>query len=249
MSRRKILIGVSIAGHAALFAGVFALTVWDVDQLDYELRSRTALAVMAPPAAEAGSYTPPEVKLERKPPKVVVKETRQPRKPPEVLETRTDPGPSEPGGGTGNGPGDGPPGGDGPPAADPCTTGSPDCAPQSPPPETQKAATPPPPPQVHTLTPVRMNGLRVRGETAIRPSHDVVQQMVRADRFQTSAAFLLCIATSGAVSSVTLKKSSGYPEYDEALAAAARRWVYQPYTVNGTPVPACSMVTFQYAMK
>jgi TonB family protein len=51
------------------------------------------------------------------------------------------------------------------------------------------------------------------------------------------------------VASISLKRSTRYAAYDEAILAAARRWIYRPYTVNGTPAPACGMVTFVYEMK
>jgi len=58
----------------------------------------------------------------------------------------------------------------------------------------------------------------------------------------------VCIQTSGAIGSVTLLARTGYPEYDQQLVEAVRRWQYNPFTVNGRPVPACSAVSFVYSM-
>ena len=43
-----------------------------------------------------------------------------------------------------------------------------------------------------------------------------------------------------------LHGATKYPEYEQRLIDAARGWEYRPYTVNGTRVPACSAVAFQY---
>ena len=243
MSRRKILIGASIAGHAALFAGVFVSSVWTVDQVDHRSRSRASLAVIAPPLPENGSFSLPKQELQRKaPPKVAVKETRQPRKP--ELEITIDKGGSETG--TGEGKGKGP--GDGPEAGDPCREpGS--CEPVAVPPPLPELPKPPPPPPIHNVTPQILKGLRLSGVTVIHPPREVFDQMYRGGDLQTSAAIKLCLSIDGSVSSIDLKKSTKYGAYDDVIVAAVRGWRYKPYTVNGRPVPACGMVTFVYQMK
>jgi hypothetical protein len=247
MSHRKTLIGVSIAGHAALFAGVFIHGVWDLEQLEYEFRSRSALAVMTPPTPQGGSYTPQEPQVKPKaPPKVVVKEPRQPRKIKEEFRIVTERGSSEPGTGVGKGQGQGP--GDGPVIGDPCKEPGGLCAAVSALPTLPEVPVAPPV-TVHDVTPQILKGLRISGQTAIYPPRDVHDEMYRAGKLETSASMKVCLTTEGTVSSVTLTASSGYAAYDAAFAAAAWRWIYKPYTVNGTPVPACGMVTFQYAMK
>jgi len=250
MSRRKMLIGISIAGHAALFAGVFVHGVWELEQLDRGPLPRTSLAAIVPPAAEGGAISLPEQKLERKPRKEpkLVKEPRQPRPPRDEPRIEPAPGPST--GGTDTGPGPGGPG-DGPPGGDPCTDPA-GCQPTAmpppaPPPEVPRP--PPPPPAVQTVAPQVLKGLRTSGETALYPPGEVVQQMHRSGDLKTSASIKVCIGTDGAVASIGILRSTRYPAYDEALLAGARRWVYRPYTVNGRPVPVCSVVTFQYEMK
>jgi protein TonB len=251
MSRRKFLIGASIAGHAALFAGVFVHGVWEMEQLGREARARTSLAVMVPPA-DGGGFAVPEQRLERQqrkePPKKVVKEPRQPRPRPDEPKFAPDTGPADRGGGLGP---DGPGGGDGPPGGDPCTEPGgcpPAVAPQLPP-EVPRLPAPPAPPAPQTVAPQVLKGLRTSGETAIYPPGEVVQQMHRSGDLKTSASLKVCIGADGAVAAIGLLRSTRYPAYDEALLASARRWVYRPYTVNGRAVPVCSVVTFQYEMK
>jgi TonB family protein len=250
MSRRKILIGVSIAGHAALFAGVFVSSVWNIEQLDHDSKLRTSLAVIAPPVFESGSFSLPEQKLVPKrhePPKVAVKEPRQPRQPKDDLKIEPPPGPD--GAGDGKGHGRGPGGGDGPPGGDPCQEPG-GCQPLvAPPPPPPELPPPPPPPKPSLVRPEILRGLRVGGETAIHPPRDVYEQMYRAGDHQVRASITLCLNERGTVAQVTLTRSTGYRAYDEQLVGAARRWIYNPYTVNGRPVPACGVVTFQYEMK
>jgi protein TonB len=248
MSHRKILVGASIAGHVALFTGVFLAGAWKLDRVDYEYRARTALAVMNPPPPEGGSYTPtpPKVDLKQKQ-KTPVKEPRQPRPPRPEPEIPPSPGPSEPGEGLGlgTGPGTGPGDGDGPPGADPCKEAGAACPP---PPAPPLPEVPRPPPRVHTVLPQILKGLRTSGETAIHPPYAVLQQMHRNEDRKTIASIKVCLAADGTVSSVALLTSTKYAAYDEAIMGAARRWRYKPYTVNGAPVPACGMVTFVYRL-
>jgi len=250
MPRRKILIGVSIAGHAALFAGVFASSVWNIEQLDRDSKLRTSLAVIAPPTLESGSFSPPEQKpVPRRPdpPKVAVKEPRQPRPPKDDVKIEPPPGPDATGDGLGAGKGPG--GGDGPPGGAPCQEPG-GCQPKVAPPPAPPAPPPAPqPPAPRTVAPQVLKGLRTSGETAIYPPNDVLQQMHRSGDLKTRASIKVCIGADGAVAQVGILQSTRYPAYDEALLAGARRWVYRPYTVNGRAMPACSVVTFQYQMK
>ncbi|HSK02957.1 MAG TPA: TonB family protein [Kofleriaceae bacterium] len=249
MSRRKLLIGASIAGHVALFTGVFVHGVWNLDQLEYESRFRAPLAFMTPPPPQGGSVAPAKVELQPKAvPKVVVKEPRQPPRVPERPEVTHEPGSSEPGTGLGTGPGTGPGDEDSPEAADPCKEAGPGCG-TLPAPPLPEVPRPPPPPKVHAVTPQILKGLRIRGETAIHPPREVFHEMHRGGDLRTSASIKVCLAANGAVASVAVMKSTRYAAYDEAILAAARRWIYRPYSVNGTPVPACGMVTFVYEMK
>lgn len=250
MSRRKLLIGASIAGHVALFTGVFVHGIWNLDQLEYESRFRAPIAVMTPPPAGGGAPSLPKVDMQPKvAPKVKVTEPRQPRARlrDELTITTEAPGAGTGTGSPGTGAGTGV--GDGPETGEPCDAARGPCGtvpvaltlPDLPP--------PPPPPKVRDVTPEILRGLRIRGETAIHPPRDVFQEMHRGGDLKTSASIKVCLAADGAVVSVGLMKSTRYAAYDEAILAAARRWVYRPHSVNGTPVPACGMVTFVYEMK
>jgi TonB family protein len=179
---------------------------------------------------------------------VVVKELTQPKKLEDELKISYDNGAragTDPGPGGGGGPGDGIEGGDGEGCKEadgrPCGLGPSLTLPELP--------KPPPPPRTEEVAAEILRALRLRGETQIHPPRDVYDQIYRSGNLQTSAEVKVCLTTVGTVSSVTLRRSSGYPAYDEALVGAVRGWLYRPYTVNGAAVPACGAVKFQYAMK
>lgn len=244
---RKILVGVSIVGHVVLFTGVFVRGVWDLDQLEYKHRSHAITAAIGPQANEGGSIDLPKQHMKPKETPRVVRETRQPRPPRDLKIT------IEPPRGTGDstGPGAGPSIGarlDETPGTCTATDGS--CELEKPPelpklPEISKVVIKLP----KIVTTKVLQQLRISGETGIRPSREVQQQMVRDDVMKTSGIIQVCVATDGAVSSVTLRKSTKYAAYDEALVSGARRWRYQPYSEGGEAVSVCGVVTFQYEMR
>ena len=100
-----------------------------------------------------------------------------------------------------------------------------------------------------TVPPRILKGLRISGETAIAPPDVVKTQMIRDDHKHAVGAFKLCLSETGDVSSVTIVGSTKYPAYDEKLMTAMRAWKYRPYTVDNTPVPVCSAVSFDYRME
>jgi TonB family protein len=106
-----------------------------------------------------------------------------------------------------------------------------------------------PPPRQRDVTPVVLQGLRISGETQIRPSALTQQQMMRDDARQARGVVRVCVASDGGVTSAALLSSTGYTAYDELLLSAVHRWRYRPYLVNGTPVAVCGTVTFLYSVK
>jgi TonB family protein len=116
--------------------------------------------------------------------------------------------------------------------------------PAAPAPEPPKAA-----PVVYTIPRQLLASLRTEGETEIHPPHAVRDEMLRSRSHKVIAEVKVCLATDGAISSVGLAQSTGYPAYDEVLVGAVRRWRYRPYRVNGTPTAACGFVMFHYEIR
>lgn len=105
--------------------------------------------------------------------------------------------------------------------------------------------------EVKTLfvAPTVLQGLRLSGETQVHAPDTVKTTMLRDGREKAVGVLKLCIAGDGGISSVSIVASTKYEAYDAKLVAAARAWRYEPYTVNGTPMPVCGMVTFVYTIR
>jgi TonB family protein len=90
---------------------------------------------------------------------------------------------------------------------------------------------------------------RISGETQLEPREETRSRMIHDGVTSVTAVVKLCIATTGSVTEAKLVVSTGYAAYDQMLLEAVRDWRYHPYTLNGTPEPACSAVNFVYAVK
>jgi TonB family protein len=92
-------------------------------------------------------------------------------------------------------------------------------------------------------------GLRVAGETQVRPSEVTKTEVLRDGKHQLVATFEICLDDAGRVASANQLASTHYPAYDAQLADAVRAWQYRPYTANGAAMPVCGVVTFVYTMQ
>jgi TonB family protein len=264
MSHRWLVI-ISGVAHLAVVGVLSVSGVWRIEQLEKPKLYLRSLGVMMPePAPSGGPHVPvpPTIikKPKPKPDKIV---QPRPTKPEDLKDTKKD----DPEIGDGEGPGK--PDdtgrcfencGETKAVAPACGDGALDASEQCDDGNTANGdgcsstcrleALPPPPPPVRTqvLTPHALQALRISGETQVHPSAATQSMMMRARDTSVRGSLLVCIATDGSVSSARLTHSTGYSDYDQALASAARGWQYQPYRLNGTAVPACSTVTFDYSM-
>lgn len=269
---RRYLIGFSLLAHLGIGITAFVSGIWKLERLDAP-RGTFALAVMTPPAPppEGGHAAGPAPALEpKKKPKKIAKNTQPPPVPPEPTATTatTTAATSTAADGEGEGEGDGEGRGRGPGIADgaPCTFDCPEvaaavCGDRAVGGREQcddgnqvggdgcSATCLVEPPKTTFLAPSMLGALRIAGETQIVPPDTVKTAMLRDGRERTAGTIKVCIDASGRVSSVTMAASTKYPAYDAALVGSARGWRYRPHTVNGTPTPACGMVTFVYTMR
>lgn len=275
---RRWLIVLSLLAHVGLGLFLFVTGIWRIERLDYRHRASLGLAVMIPPglpdeggASAAAKPTTPKRRDRRE----VVKEPRQPER--RVLEkpetapaiAATLPGEGEgtgTGSGTGSGSGDQPGDGEGVPCEPgvPCGDGASSALPN---PVCGNALRESGETcddgnltsgdgcsascrvETQIVAPTVLQGLRTAGDTQVHPPDVVKTTMLRDGKQRTTGVLKVCIATDGAVSSVSVQATTKYAEYDARLAAAARSWRYRPYTVNGRPMPVCGMVTFVYTIK
>jgi TonB family protein len=255
------LIAVSMGAHLAMAGGLFVAGIWRIDRMENHDRSRTELLQPLPLPAPSGG--PVAVKAPEFKPK---EHKHPPPVPVQPITTQTKPDTPETGGETpGPGPGPGTPEDTGKclencgassPVEPVCGNGSLEAGEQCDDGNTASSdgcsstcrieLKPKPTP---VLAPSVLQGLRLSGETQVHPSSATQTMMMRDGASRVAGAVKLCISTDGGVASASTLLSTKYRDYDAALLLAVRGWRYRPYTVNGTPVPACSSVTFIYTIK
>jgi TonB family protein len=270
---RRWLITFSLLAHTGLGIGLFVAGVWRIERLD-QPKMHYVIGVPLPAGAEpeGGSAKAAAEKLEKKEKKKRIVKDAQPVpkevKAPQIAAADTT-GELGDGAGKGSGSGDtdGPPGGEscddplgcgegtsGGNGGDPvCGNGTKEAG------ETcddgnasaGDGCSASCKVEVKTLfvAPTVLQGLRISGETQVHAPDTVKTTMLRDGRERTVGVLKLCIAVDGGISSVSVVGSTKYEAYDAKLVAAARAWRYKPYTVNGTPMPVCGMVTFVYTIR
>lgn len=261
MSRRW-LIAVSVTAHLAVGAGLFVSGVWRIERVHADPVRNELVLPLAPPAPSGGPVAVKTDPIRHRP--VIVKETVQPTTKP------ADKKPDEPRTGENTNPITGP---SDPDVTGPCTE---NCAPtKTPEPvcgdgsvdpgeqcddgntangdgcsSTCRIEVKPQPPQPpRRIDPKLFQGLRISGETQLHPSTTTQNVMLRDGVNHVSGTIQVCITTDGGVASTSLVRSTKYSDYDATLLSEVRTWRYQPYTLNGAPVPACSYVTFNYMIQ
>ncbi|TMQ14562.1 MAG: TonB family protein [Deltaproteobacteria bacterium] len=260
MSRRW-LVAVSVVAHLAIVVGLVISGIWRIDQVERgRIRSQPIGVPLPPPPPPGGQVAKSDpVKPETKGAVTVVRTPHQPK--PSVV------APQPPGGDEPPGEGSGSAGviggtchdaecGEAPPAPPVCGNGVLETGEQC---DDGNAADgdgcssscrteAKPPPEPRNVVPSVLQGLRISGETQLHPSTVTQNQMLRDNASRVQAIIQLCLDTGGRVASARVRRSTGYDEYDRTLLAAVGQWLYRPYMMGATPVPACSTVTFIYAI-
>jgi len=255
---RRWLIALSLVAHLAAAAGLFVSGIWQLERLHAApLAFKLHTLDLPAPAGKlvARSQEPVKPKVTVLPPNVLVQPVVKPR-------VKQSGGPEIPPSeiGTGNGPesriddtcvsdcGPGPAaapvcGNSAREAGEDCDDGNQldgdGCS-------STCRSEPKKPQPVSLIAPNVLQGLRIAGDTAVHPSTSTQTLMMRDGADKVVGTIKICIATDGSIASASLQRSTRYPDYDAKLVTAARDWRYRPYTLNGAPVPVCSMVTFIY---
>jgi TonB family protein len=257
------LIAVSGVAHLAVGVGLFASGVWRIERLHADPLKLTLRQPLSLPAPSSGPVAAQIPEIPPKPRRVIVKEPTQPvPRPPETPATSTDsndnPGPDNGSDATtdidtctencGAPTAAAPVCGDGSvDASEGCddgnTTGADGCS------STCQLEPKPRPSPTALVPPNVLQGLRISGETQIHPNAITQNSMIREGASRVQGILKVCLATDGSVASVSMLRSTKYDAYDATLLSSVRDWRYRPYLLNGTPVPACSTVTFHYTMK
>jgi len=260
---RNWLIAVSGVAHLAIGVGLFVSGVWHLERVHADPVHHAITVPLLIPEPSGGLVSAAEVKPPPKPHRHIAKDPVQP-----VLKPVDPPDPDD-GKTTGPGNGSGDPTnpdtctencGEAKAAAPVCGNGSVEAAGQCDDGNTLdgdgcsstcriEAPPPKPKPAMASVQPSVLQGLRVSGETQLRPNEATQNSMIRSGKSGASGTVRVCISTDGDVASATMAKPTTYDEYDATILAAVKHWRYRPYTLEGTPVPACSFVTFRYQIQ
>jgi protein TonB len=231
-----ILMG-AVVFHLGLFVTMWIKTIWEIEQLE---RPKTSIDLAVapppppPPPPPPGGAKPQEVQITPK--KIKVKDIVQPVKieKQEVTKVEESGDPNGVEGGVEGGVAGGVVGGD--------LNGVMGAPPPPPPPP------PPAPPQ--NIPPTLLEGSRIAGEKMISPDDVTKTEISRSGKDRIIGSFKLCLTVGGAIASVNMLKSTGFPAYDNKIQNKMRsEWRYKPYMVNGKAVPVCTAVTFIYSQK
>jgi len=242
-SKRRYLIAVSLTVHLVLVLCLFVAGFWRIDRLDSP-RHRFEVAVQGPPPpAPQGGLDKQVEKFKRKTPteKEITKDLTQipTEKPPETTPTEKPGDGSGSGSGTGSGVGSGSATSKGQ-----CTENCGDDETVKPTIGKRVIVEPP-----RLVPPTVLRGLRIEGETQIHMTDVDKTALTRSGHTQATARVKVCVSETGSVTSVELKIESGYPRWDAAIVAAARKWRHRPYRIDNRPIPVCAVVDFNYVMK
>jgi hypothetical protein len=115
-------------------------------------------------------------------------------------------------------------------------------APSAPPP-------PPPPPPANPpqiVAPNVLDANRIAGEEKILPDAKTRAEIAKSGRTRVIASAKICIDKAGAVTGVSMMKSSGWAAYDDEIRAGMLTWKYRPFMVNGVATAACTAIMFIY---
>jgi len=245
MRKKPLIIG-SILLHAAVVTTAVVSSAWSIDRLDPAKASVSIAVMLPPPPAPSGSPAGAAIKMTPKPKPVAKGIVQRPEVTIDKLPQVAASGEQGNGQGSGKGDGDNPDGDDD--ATGTCIGLA--CGPAL---STTKIDLPkvviPPPEAPKVIPPTILKSLRTSGHTEIVPPDTVKTQILRDAKSKVTGSFQLCLAGNGAIANISTIASTGYPGYDAALYAGMRTWKYQAYEVNGVGTPACSVVTFVYAIR
>jgi serine/threonine protein kinase len=123
-------------------------------------------------------------------------------------------------------------------------------APTMTPPLPAPPPSPAPPVPPTTVAPTVLDANRIGGDKDIAPDDNTQTEIGRSGITSISGSFKICLTAEGAINTVSLLKSTGFPAYDAKIQETIRKtWRYRPFMVNGKPAQVCTAVRFVYQQK
>ncbi|MCG8417251.1 MAG: hypothetical protein MJE77_04820 [Proteobacteria bacterium] len=232
-------LGCSVLAHVGMASVLLITAMWQIDKLaapNREIYSPVQLQLGEPPP-EVEPTTRPITPKRPKRPKELVQPTKETLL--EDVEISI-----EPPGGAAEGHPDGIPGGTGDCVG--CISGgTSDFVPILEIEEPPRALANP----LKIIPPHVLEGQRVSGDEQIHPPDTVRLKMARDGRSRLHGVIEMCLDKSGRVSSLKIRKSTGYQNYDRKILDGMELWHYRPYRADGKPIPVCTSVTWIYVMR
>lgn len=230
--RGPMLVSGAVA-HAALFTGMWAKGLWNIQLVEAAENEVTIALAPSPPPVESGarrsSAPPPRLRAARglhQPPRTpVIPDAPPAQGSPDAL----------PGGPDDGGP-EGVPESTAPPLPDP-------------PPEPPRPPDPPPPPRPRAVAATVLEQQRIAGDKRILPDDATALRLARDGTSEVRGMVKLCLDTQGQVRSTDVLRSTGFADYDAKLEREMQTWRYRPYSVDGVAAPVCTVVTFIYRQR
>ena len=108
---------------------------------------------------------------------------------------------------------------------------------------------PPPPPKQQIVAPNVLKAQRIAGNDQITMPNNEKVNFKRSGKPRAIAVAMVCVSAGGKVTSVSLRKKSGFAGWDRKLRAEIKKWRFRPVKVGGKAVTACSPITFVYTQK
>ena len=97
------------------------------------------------------------------------------------------------------------------------------------------------------VPPSLLEGRRIKGSIMIAPDDEDKIAMIEHGVSRVIYSSKLCIDANGAIASLTMLRSSGFPGYDEKIhKQITTTWQYSPFMINCKPQPICTSVTIIY---
>ncbi|HUH04383.1 MAG TPA: energy transducer TonB [Kofleriaceae bacterium] len=100
--------------------------------------------------------------------------------------------------------------------------------------------------EVPIVPQVAIEERRTHGDPKIYPPDPTLIAIKRDGVSRVVTTVKMCLSAQGTVQQLEVLKSSGYPAYDALIRSTMRTWRYEPFQVNGEPVPVCTSITFIY---
>jgi len=98
-------------------------------------------------------------------------------------------------------------------------------------------------------SPGAAEGHRVKGTAAIPLSQPTLERLMHKGYNRVTVVVHACVDPTGTVSCIDFGGDTRPREIAQTIVDSMQEWKYEPYRVNGEPVPVCQTVIFNYKIQ